>query len=454
MKITRLIAIAVIAGSVVTGFCANTAQAQDAYQQPLEFPPSSYKGKQYVDSRGCVFIRAGIDGNVTWVPRVSRARKTVCGFKPSLAGQVGTAAPAAAPAEAPVQITLNDTASPVAPSAPVAKPAAPRRVAAPRPAPAPVVVRQTAPRPAPKAAPVRVVAPAPAPRVRTVLPQQAAATACPGASPLSQQYLRGNGRNAVRCGPQTAPIVGARLATVAPSAQGTATYDEAGPAPTATVTANTRIVPKHVAYGRINTRNVVVPSGYRRVWEDGRLNPYRAEQTLGGRRDMLLIWTQTVPRRLIDTRTGRDMTTSVPLVYPFIDVVTQSRELGKVEIVQRDGTVLKRIVRNPGVAPVTRQPVYSSRSTPQAAEPQAALPMRALEGARFVQVGTFGNPSNAQRAAQKIAAMGMPARLGKLTKGGRTLLTVQAGPLDGTAALQSAVSRLRAAGYRDAFARK
>ena len=73
------------------------AQAQDSRSQPAEFPPSSYKGKQYVDSAGCVFIRAGIDGNVSWVPRMSRARKQVCGFQPTGGVQAATA-PATAPA--------------------------------------------------------------------------------------------------------------------------------------------------------------------------------------------------------------------------------------------------------------------------------------------------------------------------------------------------------------------
>ena len=78
-------------------------------------------------------------------------------------------------------------------------------------------------------------------------------------------------------------------------------------------------MPKHVAQNRLNTYdNVRVPPGYKTVWEDGRLNPRRTEQSLAGRSDMLLIWTQTVPRRLINQATGRDLTASVPLVYPYL----------------------------------------------------------------------------------------------------------------------------------------
>ena len=448
MKITRILAMAVIAGSLGIG----ALHAQIREQQPAEFPPASYNGKQYVDSKGCVFIRAGIDGNVSWIPRVTRARKTVCGFKPSLSGQVASA-PAA---EKSVQITVNNT---VSPTSKAIKPA-PRRVAKPRKASAPVVVRQTAPKPIPGVTrqPVIVAAVPAAPQVRTTTRRVKTQTACPGASALSQQYLLGDGRTVVRCGPQTAPVVATdgipnaapRVAAVLSDHRASASQYLTDPLATPQITQNTRIVPKHVAYNRISTRNVTVPQGYKRVWEDDRLNPYRAEQSLAGRTQMLLIWTQTVPRRLIDTRTGRDVTASVPLIYPYIDVITQSRELGKVTIVQRDGQITKRVTRNSEA----RKPVYSSRSAPkvEAAEPTAPV-VRALAGKQYVQIGTFGKTANAQRSARKIARMGYPARIGKHRKSGKTYLTVQAGPFNDAGALQSAIKRLRDAGYADAFAR-
>lgn len=96
MSYTRFVAISV--ALCVPSFVGLQAQTLSQNPVPAEFPPNSYMGAQYVDSQGCVFIRAGIDGNVTWVPRVTRDRKQVCGATPSLTvAQTTAAAPAATP---------------------------------------------------------------------------------------------------------------------------------------------------------------------------------------------------------------------------------------------------------------------------------------------------------------------------------------------------------------------
>ncbi|QUJ75477.1 SPOR domain-containing protein [Sulfitobacter albidus] len=452
MKFTRLVSVALFLASVSAG--ALSAQTRPG-SEPAEFPPASFKGKQYVDSKGCVFIRAGIDGNVSWVPRVTRTRNGVCGFKPTFAGQV-TEAPAPADTQTAEVITITNPAPAAAAPAP-----APVVRRAPAPRPAPKVVRQVAKRPAPivEVAPAPVAAPAPAPVVRTAA---GPGTACPDASPLSQRYLQ-RGSYDVRCGPQAQPIVAARRAAPAAAASAAAAPVAVAQARTGgpiRVDQNRRIVPRHVAVNRVNTTNVKVPHGYRRVWEDGRLNPRRAEQSLAGHRAMSLIWTSTVPRRLINQADGRDVTASIPLVYPYVDYARQSAELGQVSIVQRNGQTLKRILRNTTAAltpnanrqarvtTVNRTPIYSSRSAaPAAPKAQRAQPKGEVAGRGFVQIGAFTDTAAAHARAKRIQRMGLPVRVGVYTKNGQTTRLVIAGPFKGQGAVDSVIARLRSAGY-------
>lgn len=429
----RFLALAILSGTLALSLQPAAVSAQTGQQQqPAEFPPASYKGKQYVDSQGCVFIRAGIDGDVSWIPRVTRSRKVICGFKPSLSGAAAAAAPEVRP-ETDEEVVVAVEDAPAVVRAPVAKPV-----------PAPAVRRRAAtPRPVvPAAAPAR-------PRVADPIPLAPVTdTACPNASPRAQAYLR-KGKQAVRCGPQTAPIVGL---------QGRGIATNAVPVATAVggVTQETRLLPRHVAVQRAESSDVQIPDGYKRVWTDGRLNPRRGEQNLRGIGQMALIWSDTVPRRLIDRRTGRDVTAQVPLVYPFTSFARQDAELGQVTIVQLDGKVVKRILRSPGEAPQERAPVISSRSAPKAvaAKPAARAAVQVVGKDRYIQIGTYRRADTAQKAARQIARMGLPARIGTRRKGLTTVRTVQAGPFTQGAALQRAIGALRKAGYGDAFVKK
>lgn len=65
--------------------------------QPAELPSADYAGLQYVDSQGCVFLRAGTEAETLWVPRVTAGGAQLCGYPPSgqpvpVAGEAGAEA--------------------------------------------------------------------------------------------------------------------------------------------------------------------------------------------------------------------------------------------------------------------------------------------------------------------------------------------------------------------------
>lgn len=63
--------------------CLATSVQAQRVSAPKELPPAGFSGMQYVDSRGCVFFRAGIGGRVNWVARISASRKPICGLPPT-----------------------------------------------------------------------------------------------------------------------------------------------------------------------------------------------------------------------------------------------------------------------------------------------------------------------------------------------------------------------------------
>ena len=453
MKITRIIALAIITGT--TGAAGIQAQTLRPSSPPAEFPPGSYKGRQFVDSRGCVYIRAGIDGNVTWVPRVTRSRKQVCGYQPTkLAGttrqQSGAQAPeliTLEPSQQPAQTAAAQPApakqSPAKPAPAAANPAAattppkvvttakPRRTqqtTTARPAPS-----EAAPAPKPAAKKVVRVTPKPATAPAAPAPETAGSS-CEGLSDISRQYTNASG---ARCGPQTAAPV---------------TYggQEGEPHSTLRLTPNTRVVQKHIYQDRRLSNSFTVPEGYRPVWTDGRLNPQRAVRTVRpavvtgfaqapagyqmvertdnrlnpmrgvrtpeGDAQMAQIWTNGVPRRLAE----------LPLDRP---AVTLPREA--------------RYSQAEAGAPAALR--LSTRSAPG-----AQAPRRAAAPARYVRAATFADAAQAKAAARKLASTGLPVRLGTVSRRGQPYKVVLAGPFQAQGQAAAALTKVQRAGFSGA----
>ena len=97
------------AGRVILALVIALPGLARAELRPAENPPAGYAGMQYVDSKGCAFLRAGTDGAPLWVPRVSRGGVQLCNFPPSgkrvpiasADGTAATVAPDDPPAPAP-----------------------------------------------------------------------------------------------------------------------------------------------------------------------------------------------------------------------------------------------------------------------------------------------------------------------------------------------------------------
>jgi DedD protein len=74
---------------------------------------------------------------------------------------------------------------------------------------------------------------------------------------------------------------------------------------------------------------------------------------------------------------------------------------------------------------------------------QAAAPAK---GAFSVQVGAFGSEATARKLVADLKADGMPAYIAPLSKSGKTLHRVRAGPVPDRAAADKLAARLKARG--------
>jgi hypothetical protein len=395
-------ALSVAVFSVAVGPFAAQAQTVAQIGGPAENPPAGFKGQQYVDSRGCVFLKAGYGGRATWVPRVSRDRKVLCGLPPSSAARAAIEMAEDAPAVAPAPAAVAKAAPLVIP---VVRPAAnaPMETIASLPqqrsvyAPPPVVPRVVAqPAPDVETAPrqtYEVVAGSGVPQGKI---------GCYSSAPVPQRVRLTNGGTAVVCTRGDGSLSGWRPPIYADGARVGASLDDQRVADGSgrVLTGGTAPAQDHAAADAAPA----TPRGYKAAWTDDRLNPNRGRGTATGRAAQDQIWTPDVPAQLV-------------------------ADQGK----KKKGKKVTVSTRNAATEPV---------------QPRAKA-----SGKVWLQVGTFGVPANAQGAAQRLSALGLPVAKSRMNKGGKALEIVLAGPFGSTADAQAALSKARNAGFGDAFLR-
>lgn len=389
--------VAIVVSTLLSGV-AVTAATLSSSNGPAENPPASYTSKQYVDSNGCVYVRAGVGNSVTWVPRVTRSRQLVCGYQPTLQGKSRTA-------------TTQTTVAPKT----VKK--------VPSPAPAPTVLSNSST--------TKTVVKAPATKTKTAKKKPS-----PGPAPL------------VFVNPQGSQAEATQVAQAQPKKKKTRQTPSPAPAPTVLSTTapvatqpvqKTRVV-KYVA--PVNTQSTApkttttaqavlvppvprLPAGYKPVWDDDRLNPKRGYRTERGEATMRMVWTDTVPRRLVP-ESGQD----VKLIEAHL----------RYEAANGTGTKSRSAT--------------GTKTAPKAVRVAKATPSRTVvtkSGGRFVQVGAFGVMGNAQATAVKFQKMGLPVVLRNTKRNGKKLSVLFLGPFARNTDIKTGLNAAHSAGFKDAF---
>ena len=427
--------------AAVLGSTAADAQSVGRIGGPANPPPAGFTGQQFVDNRGCVFLKAGYGGQTTWVPRVGRDRKVMCGYPPTgttsapievataeeMAKPASEAMTEAAPAAAKPVIASVDPVIPVVPVRKAAavslQPVAPRVVMVPadpvvQPAP---LVMAAAPR---QPAPYTQAAPRGTYEVAKATGPSRGQVGCYTSAPVAERVKLRNGGTAVVCTRGDGTLTGWRPPVYPNGAgfgaaltdpvvsQGHVSHGggmqvagHAGAAHQGHVQANNNAIPKP-------------PKGYKLAWKDDRLNPHRGKGTAEGWAAQDQVWTRKVPAQLVEDQP-----------------VTKRKK--KIVYVQAGSNTVLSTKGQPATAPVQKKVAKT----------------KAAAGGAYIQVGTFGVPSNADGAAARLKNAGLPVARAKITSGGKAMQIVLAGPFGSAADAQTALSMARQAGFGDAFIR-
>ena len=156
------------------------------------------------------------------------------------------------------------------------------------------------------------------------------------------------------------------------------------------------------------------PKGWTYAWKDDRLNPLRGLGTAAGQAQQDLIWQRTVPLVLVSAPVPRRGLAHLFAMKTAVSTMSAPANFRADE-----------------------------------AQPAAVAPSGGLR----VQVGTFGDPANAQSVATRLAALGLPVGSAPVTRNGQALQIIYAGPFASAPEAASGLASIRHAGFTDAILR-
>jgi DedD protein len=129
---------------------------------------------------------------------------------------------------------------------------------------------------------------------------------------------------------------------------------------------------------------------------------------------------------------------SVPAAAPSLPTV----ESPAPALVTEAQTVSKPVDEPADREEATVPPARAPEARPAATEPEVQT-VAAAKGAFSVQVGAFGSEATARKLVADLEADGMPAYIAPLSKSGKTLHRVRAGPVPDRAAADKLAARLK-----------